>query len=586
MRTALAAAFVLVGVGSAVTPMASAATAKHKQVSYLSGHLNASGYTVVVVGYNGKAVFSHQRSFRLAAPDSKVTVQLISNRGVYAGPITFGGSATKVITGVKAGTNLGAITVVSSRGYAHLAHKLAVKSLDKGRWAYAKKGVPLGNGRNFGMVSSRTKGSSKGPGLDPAHIGIPNEFNVAVPGSRVLKSLAPATKVKAMRAAAASAGPGSGPGGPPALISVSPWMPQMFLGMDQTVNVDAAGVTQSEIDATLKAHLNISLLDVPSASLVELNCNGLSFCSPGGSGVAQMQGLGRGPFYGDPFQTAPFPAVSLDPANGFGELVGPAVPSRLASAGLSAIDNEIVGIGPDGSRGFSLNPNASTAQIGSGDVITELVTNNGTTVQTPTTLDYVFTTVPAISAYSDTAGNAAAIAYPDTTGMGTASNPLRVAAGPNGDVVMHLTVFRPQRAGIPGAGEPAFMDIGHLGYQISYTHSPQTPSGALPITPNQAMQCPASSYSELSPSLSFGPAPGNGWNEGPKPLQRWLVDSSADQSANAANTFSFSINLTQCIAARGTPSFPVGLPFEFDLSGNAQSGMDHSNQKFTVQRTR
>ena len=46
--------------------------------------------------------------------------------------------------------------------------------------------------------------------------------------------------------------------------------------------------------------------------------------------------------------------------------------------------------------GFSLLPDATSAQIGSGDVITEVVTAAGQTTQTPTTIDLVFDTVPAM----------------------------------------------------------------------------------------------------------------------------------------------------------------------------------------------
>jgi hypothetical protein len=548
------------------------------KIAYVSGRLSASGYTIAVVGYNGKAVFSRNRSFKLPAPDSKVTIQLINKRGVYAGPVVFAASATRAITGVKAGTNVGSIVIVSSKGYARLARKLAAKRLDASRWAYAKRGVPIGNGRNLGLVGSKSKGSARAAGHDPAHIGIPNEFNIALPGTRVLKALSPATRLmhEPMATAAAvcppspaAAPPGCTPpqpGGPQA-APVSPWMSQMFLGMDNTVNVDAAGVTQAQINSTLQANLNLKLLNIPSGGLIELGCNGLSFCSQGGTGQAQLEGL-QGTNGGGTFNIVPFPSGSLDPANGFGELVGPAVPSGL------------LGNDANGSREFSLNPNATSAQIGSGDVITEFVTNNGSTTQTPTTIDFVFNTVPAITAYSDTGGNAGSISYPDTSGLGTQSNPLRVAAGPNGDVVLTFTVLRPQRPGVAGAGETSFMDIGHLGYEVDYAQAP-TPGSNI-IGSSQSPQCPTSSYSEPSSTLSAGTGAGG---FGPPPGMGWLVDSAADQPASAANTISFSIDLTQCLASKGTSSFPAGQPVQFDLSANSQSSADHVNQSFTVQRT-
>jgi subtilase family serine protease len=94
---------------------------------YVSPHFNAPGYTLAVVGYNGKTVFSHSGSFRLRAPDSQVTLQAINSHGVYAGPVVFGGSSSRVITGIKAGANVGAVVVVAAQGYGHTARKLAAK---------------------------------------------------------------------------------------------------------------------------------------------------------------------------------------------------------------------------------------------------------------------------------------------------------------------------------------------------------------------------------------------------------------------------------------------------------------------------
>jgi hypothetical protein len=605
-----------------VAVLVAPAIAAKPHVKYISGRLRAPGYTLAVVGYNGKAVFARGSSFRVVAPAAKVTLQLINSKGVYAGPVVFGGSASRVIVGVKAGTNLGVITL--DRGYGRTA-KLAAKSLDKTRWAYARHGVPLGNGLNLGLVVSKTVGHGGGAGADPAHIGIPNEFNIALPGTHVLKSLAPATKAakstklthgaRAVIAAVCppppavappgctppppptgssggtgasgptgSTGPGApgggnpAPGAAPPAPNISPWMSQLALDMSSTVNADAAGVTQAQIDATLQANLNLKLLNIPAGSLVELNCNGLSFCSQGGTGKAQLEGIQPGAIQpgvantvaAGGYGTVPFPAGSLDSASGLGEIVGPAVPAGL------------LGTDANGGHEFSLNPNATTAQIGSGDVISEIVTDsNGVSTQTPTTLDFVFTTVPAITAYSDSAGDAGTISYPDTSGLGTQSNPLKIKAGANGDVVATFTVVRPQRPGVAGAGESTLMDIGHLGYELDYATAP-TP-GSTTVGSTLSPQCPTSSYSNPSSTLTASAGTSGGF--GPPPGSDWLVDSAADAPANPANTMSFSIDLTQCLASKGVTSFPVGQPVTFDLSANSQSSLDHANQTFVVERT-
>jgi hypothetical protein len=587
---------------------------KRSAVRYVSGRLQARGYTVLVVGYNGKIASSRRQAFRIAAPGSRVTIQLIDRRGRYAGPVVFAGGAHRVITGVKPPLNVGKIKLVASRGYARLAHRLARKKLDRARWAYAAHGVPIGNGRNLGLVASRGRGGGAGAGQDKARVGIPNEFDIAVPGTHVLRSLAPATLARRASAAAparsaragplartAAGGPPPPPGSPPpgspppgspppgspppgspppgspppgspgagapGPSASSPWMSQLFLAMNETLNDDAAGVSVAAIDSTLQARLNVKLLDVPTtSSLLELNCNGLSFCSQGGTGQAVLEGVPSGPS----MATVPFPDASRDSATGFGEIVGPAVPSGL------------LGTTADGQHEFSLNPNATSSQIGSGDVITEVLTNGGVTSQVPTTIDFVFNTVPAITTYSDTAGDAGTVTYPDSSNLGTADNPIKVAAGPNGDVVMTFTLFRPQRQGVAGAGEPAFMDLGHLAYELDNASSP-TPGAAI-IGSAVAPQCPTASYSAPSSTLTL--ISGGSSEHSPPTGDGAMVDSANDQPASPSNTISFTVDLTQCLASKGVSSFPVGEPELFDLSANSQSSSDHANQTFYVERTR
>jgi hypothetical protein len=566
-------------------------------VKYISGHFNAPGYTLVVVGYNGKAVFSTKRSFRVKAPAAKVTLQLLNSHGVYAGPVVFGGSASRVITGIRAGTNVGTIVVVAAKGYARTARKLAKARLDKTRWAYARHGVPIGNGLNLGLVVSKGNGGGKGAGADQAHIGVPNEFNVAVPGTKVLKALAPVVRVapgnnpksKAKTDDVCPPPPSPPPAGctPPAgtpptggtgaaaLSPVSPWASQVFLSIDQTLNLDAAGVTQAEVDATLQARLDLLLTSVPTGDLVELNCNGLSFCSPGGSGQAQMEGL---PQTGPPqlsafgyYQIDPFPSASLDPATGFGELVGPAVPTGM------------LGSDPNGGHEFNLDPNATAAKIGSGDVAAEVVTTNGVTTQIPITLGFVFNTVPALASYTDSAGDSGTITYPDTSGLGTNNNPIKLAAGANGDVAVTFTVFRPQRTGVPGAGEPAYMDLGHLGYTIGYGNGGPAGGAGLHLVNTLGGSCSTASYSNLSPTLSLGGAGQGGF--GPVQGTSWLIDAANDQPAAPANTVSFTVDLTKCLTDGGNSAFPIGKPVGMGLDAASQSSSDHASQTFYVERT-
>lgn len=486
-----------------------------------------------------------------------------------------GGSASKAVVGFKAPASVGTIIIVPSKGYGHLAHHLAAKHLDKSRWAYAKHGVPIGNGTNFGLVVSKTKGTANGPGLDPAHVGVPNEFDIAVPGTKVLSALAPATKrrINAKPAAECPPPPQRTPPGctttPPPTESTEGtanlpgWLTSLNLTINLSVNEDAAGVTLDEIDSALQAHLQLGLLNVPaSATLVELSCYELFFCSQGGGGEAE---LGGSPSSGSLQQNViPFPADALDPATGLGELVGPKAPTDLLSPAPNQLD------------GFTLFPHATSAQVGSGDVITENVTRGGTTIQTPTTLDFVFVTVPALSSYADTAGHSGAITYPEAlagpgSAFGTATDPIKVAPGPSGDVVVTLTFFRPQRLGISGAGEPQFMDIGHLNYTVS---AAPMPSGG--PTPGGSGECPGAAYTHVPPPLTLTAGVGHHSAEGV------LIDSAADQPASPANPLSVTVDLSKCSAG----ALRAGQPTRVDLGATTSHlPTDSTGQTFWVERT-
>jgi len=546
----------------------------------VKGRLSAPGYTVVVLGFGGKAVVTTKQSFSLRAPDSEFTLQLLNKRGVYAGPVVVAGSGSRVIMGLRRGVNVGLVKIYPTKGYARVEKPVAASFIVPARWAHAHGGVPIGNGRNFGFVRSKANGSS-GPGGDLDHSGVPNVISVAPGGNLVLQSLVPSgttqptfgpvggsTRVGGRAIAKDSSttttlAPANGsPGTQSSAPTRSPWMAQLFLPMDGTVNADAATITKDEIDSALSQNLNIKYLGVPQGDIVALNCNGLTYCSPGGTGLAVLEGAGLDTGQGN-FGAVAFPEPTA--ANGYGQLRGPAAPT-----GLLGEDNP--------GQEFSLDPHATSNQIGSGDVITALVTSAGTTVTTPTTLDFVFTTVPAIASYADSAGDSGTINYPDTSSLGSANNPIRVAAGSNGDVVVTFTFWRPQRAGISGAGEPAEMDIGHLAYTLD--HAGANVPGQ--VTSNVGPQCSARSYSGLSSDLSLSTVPSGG-NSG-APLSGLAVDVSADQPASASNTLSFTVDLTTCLADKGQ-SLVVGQATEFDLAGNSQGSFDHANQDFWVERT-
>src|SRR2546430_4201381 len=100
----------------------------------------------------------------------------VCSSDLYAGPIVVGrgNGGRRAIVGVKAGARLGRIQV--RRGYASVNTLLPKKWVDKRRWARARKGVPIANGRNFGRVPSNPPRA--GPPGDLDEDGLPGVLDV------------------------------------------------------------------------------------------------------------------------------------------------------------------------------------------------------------------------------------------------------------------------------------------------------------------------------------------------------------------------------------------------------------------------
>src|SRR5262245_59600084 len=317
----------------------------------ITGKLSRSGYSVIALGYNGKAGVSKARSFRMVPKDTRVTLQLRDKKGRYAGPIVVGGTRTKLLVGVKAGAQLGTIKVLA--GYAKTAKP--AKDADKARSIQGRKGVPLGNGRNFGLVRSRRKATSGG---DTDLDGVPDRLDIDQDGDLVLNN----EEAPAGRAAAAQQ--------QPAGFHV---FSQLGVKLDRSLNANAAQVTDAQIDGLVQGTttappfqpIGMFLVFTLPANDLELNCGGLSYCTNGGTGrIRPPGGFDPGPG---------FPACCDPDGDGFGT--------------MTATQN-----GPGGPE-WQLYPLAKASQIRSGDVF---VTSRGDTAA----LNFVFNTTPALVSWS------------------------------------------------------------------------------------------------------------------------------------------------------------------------------------------
>jgi hypothetical protein len=94
---------------------------------------------------------------------------------------------------------------------------------------------------------------------------------------------------------------------------------------------------------------------------------------------------------------------------------------------------------------------------------------------------------------------------------------------------------QPRWRGLPDSSETA-------GPDFDFLNQPEAPGG-----------CPESAYSTSDPNLTPITPDGNSY----------LLDSASDQSANAANTITFTLDLTECFASKGFDVQDGDLQFDF-----------------------
>ena len=554
----------------------------------ITGKLDTAGYTVMALAANGqaRAVIASDGNFTLEPPAETLTLHLRGPDGTYAGPVVLreqGGevaqatSAVKsakrkvrraqrqvraarkrlatangvqakeraskrlkrakrrlkkaktrlaqakalleqaqkleaerpnrAILGIRSGAALGPIQVRSSAGYA-ITGPIDERWLDAAQSSRARNGVPIGAGV-FGRVVSPPL-SSGVPG-DSDVDGVPNPLDIDDDGDLLLDNFE--------RSGSARAAQAGSPGSP---IGLSSGLEQ--IRMHQTVNANAAALTVADIDATLSTLGRLDMFILPgdaSPNSPELDCGALTYCSPGGTGK-------RG-FNGSP--PPPFPECCDPDGDGFGTMT----PWN--------------GVAPQ----FFIAPHgATTAQIRTGDVLIERVIRGGVETSFAGTLQFVFATTPALVSYNDTASNCAKVtgtegecatefSYPvpppgsDCSqpgcpgGLGTEGNGLPVAAGPSGEMEVTLTFWRPQRTPVPPE-TAQWIDIGGLNYAFAFGCDA---SGC------GNRYCPPAAYSVPAGSeLATTTLPNSGGG---------LKDSALDRPANPQNTFTYTVNLSECL---------------------------------------
>ena len=132
--------------------------------------------------------------------------------------------------------------------------------------------------------------------------------------------------------------------------------------------------------------------------------------------------------------------------------------------------------------------------------------------------------------------------------------------------MLKVSGWRPQRAGVSGAGEATYVDLGNSKITIDIPNGP-TPGGPAQGPGN----CVASAYSESDTNLSVS-ADG-------------LQDSKGDIDADASNTYEFTLDVNSCLASSpsGAISWDPGQSLSLDLQFRSRDG-DNAAQKICLRR--
>ncbi len=416
------------------------------------------------------------------------------------------------IVGTKAGAKLGSVSVFPDAGYAKAVASTVAQwgaRADANYEARAKAGVPIGAG-NFGLVYS--KNTSGGAPGDLDGDGVANQLDVDVDGDGLLDDTE-----RSFGGGQASDVGAVFPDG--SHIDVRTNLSEY----DKAANANGGSSNERIAEAQARwGGFGVYWIGIDPDS-GELDCGGLTYCSPGGTGKL------KDPSINDPEPSAhpPFPDCCDLDDDGFGSLVTADAPTC------------------EGGCSMNLFHGATVDEIGTGDVPVLRSTVDGVETQSATTLGFAFSTPPVYAGYDDGQGNSTDFSY-ETEPCAASPCTVPVSSRTDGDVIVDLSVWRPQRSRLetdPGQGE--WIDIGKLTYLLQL--------GRLRDDSFDYGGCPQDSLSESDPYLASPTPAAPLWPGNDDHYEGWggFLDTSADQPQDPANKFTFTVNLSQCMASRG-----------------------------------
>lgn len=475
------------------------------------------GYSVLMVAKSGNstAVKGGKFKIKVSKTDAKgASLHLVTSSGVYGGPIVLKADTKKKTGNTQLSGVSGDIGKIAMKtGYSLAAAKKTTAIATSSKIKVSSKGAPAGAGR-MGLPSSTSgagvkifgvwkTGDGDAPkGEDTDKDGLPNTLDLDDDNDSKIDLVDDSNPSKAITTGSL-----------------------LFLDISKTINFHAGmdeTKMQAAIDAVFKSNnnfwigLNLNTGSETAPDGVHISCAAeVLWCAS--SSPATLFGTGS---------NGAAEKWADKKADGFALAVpkgnGPncdTSSSPMMGGGMCS--------GPSTNFNRQIIPQLPSADVKPGSLFTMNFTTGGLiTKSVAGSLSPYFASVPALKEvtaggqvknidYSLKAVNGAGAAN------GTQSNPIVVPAN---NKVITLTFWRPQRSGVIEAGESRFVDMGGLRYGFYIGVNRVCDSGAM---------TPVSSTLANSPGAGdFAHTP--------------LVDSAKDSTPNAANTLSFTVDLSKC----------------------------------------
>jgi hypothetical protein len=505
-----------------------------------------AGQTALAASFNGNLAVTSPETYKVLAvgPDGRTnianvgangyftvtirqnsTLHLIDGNGQYAGPIVLARGSRAYAKLKNISTRRLMVTV--SNGFATVPFgrsKMYFRRHRSARIAFDRSTGPLGAG-NLGFVrigqdaglqaaAQARINAVNSIGEDSDEDGLPDIVDVDDDGDLTLDSMDSDTS------------------------SQSQFEPEttstLALDLADSLNANAAGVTEGMIDEALQDNLRIQFFlrrngATSAVSAINVNCGALPYCSVP-DGVATILG----------------PDSATDTTPGMLWTAFDPDSDGLPNLSTAAADSLFAGT-------LVVLPHVPRTGIMPGDTVLFSYEAGGSVASVPGVIPFYFITTPAVKEYSDGLASGA-LTYPVTPGS--------PGTGPSATIDLNssnltLTFWRPQRPAI-SASESGFIDIGKLRYGVYLT----------PLGTAAVISCFSDDFSALSETLRERGVEGT--------TNQPLADTANDAPADASSTLSFTLDLDACLTRAGVSTAGLKVGVELIATSEAQ---DQSVQK-------